>query len=280
MTQSPTRTLTPGQVFEYRVRAVNGAAESENKIHEASVAKQYGFRGGLVPGVTDYAYMTRPALDAFDSEWLERGTMSARFNKPIYDGEMVTARATAIDGSTLDLAALNEQGEICAPGSAALPVSTPSAPVIDDFPWRELPAPDARLAAGTDTLAVGAVLGSIDRAFTLDIAAAFAAEVADDHPVYADLGQIAHPGYLIRAANEVIHRTVRLGPWIHVESETQHFGIARLGDQLSTRALVTELFEHKGHHFVVLDVATFANDAQPIQRVRHTAIYQLRPPTG
>jgi hypothetical protein len=69
-----------------------------------------------------------------------------------------------------------------------------------------------------------------------------------------------------------------MGPWIHVESETQHFGVVRFGESLSTRACVVDLFERKGHHFVVLDVATFAGGARPIQRVRHTAIYQLRPP--
>ena len=280
MTQSSLRALSAGQTFEYRVRAFNGSEESENKIHEDSVAKQYGFRGGLVPGVTDYAYMTRPALDAFGVEWLQRGAMTARFTRPLYHGEMVTARASAVDAQTLELAALNEQGELCAPGTATLAASTPPAPSIDDFPWRELPDRDDRLPADAETLAVGTVLGSVDRPFTLDVAAAFAAEVPDDHAAYDDLDQVAHPGYLIRAANEVLHRTVRLGPWIHVESETQHFGLVHLGDQLTTRALVTGLFERKGHHFVVLDVATFAGADRAIQRVRHTAIYKLRPPGG
>ena len=38
----------------YRVRAHNIAADSENKIHDDSVARQYGFAGGLVPGVVVY----------------------------------------------------------------------------------------------------------------------------------------------------------------------------------------------------------------------------------
>ncbi len=279
MTRSATSALSAGQVFEYRVRAINGAETSENKIHEDSVAKQYGFRGGLVPGVTDYAYMTRPALDAFGPEWLERGTMSARFNRPIYDGEMVTIRATATGPAELELTDFNEGGEFCAPGRATHPTTVPVAPAIDDFPWRELPPLDARPDAGPDSLAVGTILGAIDLTLTREIASAFAQTVPDDHAAYADPEQVAHPGYLIRFANSVLDRTVRLGPWIHVESETQHFGVGHIGDLLTTRALVTELFERKGHQFVVLDVATFANDGRPIQRVKHTSIYQLRPPT-
>lgn len=270
--------LIPGAVFEYHVRAVNNAAESENKIHEDSVAKQYGFRGGLVPGVTDYAYLTRPALDAFGPSWLERGTMSARFNAPIYDGDLVTCRATALDSQTLELAALDSDGQLCAPGMATLPGRMPEPPLIDDFPPHESPARDARPDAGERSLAVGTMLGSVEVDCTVEAAAEFAIAVPDDHPIYHGPSAVVHPGFVIRFANSALDRNVRLGPWIHVSSETQHFGIARLGDHLSTRARVMGLFEKKGHHFVTLDVATFANGERPIQRVIHTSIYRLRPP--
>jgi hypothetical protein len=231
--------VSPGEVFVYRVRAINGASHSENKIHEDSIAKQYGFRGGLVPGVTDYAYMTRPALDAFGPEWLERGAMSARFTKPIYDGELVTCRATMGDSGPDDRA-LNEQGEVCAPGAASLPGSVPAAPAIADFPWREMPPADARPPADERSLAVGTVLGSADREFNLDAAAALSVEVPDDHPVYRG-GAVAHPGFLIRFANAILDRTVLMGPWIHTASGTQHFSLAHPGDRLSP-GKVLELF--------------------------------------
>ena len=50
MPQSP---LSP-----YQVEAFNTAAQSENKIHDDAVARRFGFKGGLVPGVEVYAYMT------------------------------------------------------------------------------------------------------------------------------------------------------------------------------------------------------------------------------
>lgn len=278
MTQIDRVALTVGQRFEHRVRAYNGATHSENKIHEDSVAKQFGFRGGLVPGVTDYAYMTRPALDAFGPEWLERGTMSARFLKPIYHGEMTQVVATADDNGRLELAALNEQGELCAPGLATLPAAPLPYPDIAEFPERPLPAPDDRPAADEQSLAPGTVLGTAYAEFAPEAAERYLAEAEDDHPLYRGPDAVAHPGYLIRFANDVLHRSVLMGPWIHVESETQHHGLVRYGDALSTRAKVLELFERKGHRFVVLDVLTVANGERPIQRVRHSAIYQLRAP--
>ena len=46
----------------HTLTAHNNAADSANKIHDDRVASQYGFRGGLVPGVTVYAYMTYPLV--------------------------------------------------------------------------------------------------------------------------------------------------------------------------------------------------------------------------
>src|SRR5713101_4944345 len=53
--------------------------------HDEAIARRYGFRGGLVPGVTVYAYMTHPLAEAFGTGWLERGTASVRFVKPVLD---------------------------------------------------------------------------------------------------------------------------------------------------------------------------------------------------
>ncbi|HKA92367.1 MAG TPA: hypothetical protein VKE97_01090, partial [Acidimicrobiia bacterium] len=61
----------------YTVRAYNAATASENKIHDDVVARTYGFEGGLVPGVTVYAYLTHPVVAAFGRPWLEHGTMAS-----------------------------------------------------------------------------------------------------------------------------------------------------------------------------------------------------------
>ena len=89
----------------YRVRSHNAATASENKIHDNDVAKQYGFSGGLVPGVTVYAYMSQPVVSAFGAAFLERGRMSARFMKPFYELEWctVSSTVTANDASGISL---------------------------------------------------------------------------------------------------------------------------------------------------------------------------------
>jgi hypothetical protein len=80
----------------------------------------------------------------------------------------------------------------------------------------------------------------------------------------------------LKRANTILAANVRLGPWIHVSSEVQHFGLATNGELLATRGRVTSVFERKGHRFVELDVALFAGSGRPVLRARHTAIYEPR----
>src|SRR5262245_39076109 len=99
-------TLRPGQHLPpHRVIARNGATRSENRIHADDVARSHGFRGGLVTGITTFAYMTRPAIDALGLDWLDRGHASIRLLKPIYEGEPVHAdgSVTRVDGPSITL---------------------------------------------------------------------------------------------------------------------------------------------------------------------------------
>src|SRR5580700_10392335 len=90
------------------VRAVNTAADSENQIHDDRVAAAYGFRGGLVPGVTVYGYMTPAAVYGLGRVWLERGAISVRFLAPFYQGDTVVTRYIAGEG--LSITAEREDG--------------------------------------------------------------------------------------------------------------------------------------------------------------------------
>ncbi|HEU4440281.1 MAG TPA: hypothetical protein VFT36_13580, partial [Methylomirabilota bacterium] len=77
-------------------------------------------------------------------------------------------------------------------------------------------------------------------------------------------------------ANRALSRNVRVSPWIHVESQGRHLGIAKVGDRLEMRGKVRQLFEKKGHEFVELDLLLVANGTRPIASIRHVAIYHLR----
>jgi acyl dehydratase len=262
----------------YRVQAHNTSTASENRIHSDDEAAKYGFRGGLVPGVAVYAYMTRPAVDLFGQQWVETGTMSARFVQPFYEGDDVVVTPAIDGGNALQLEATRgDGGDVCATGRAGVrePAAPPEGSSYPDVPT---PAADQRPPATTEVLRSLPGLALPPVRFHADKAAEYLDGIADDHPLFRDEG-VAHPGWLIRFANAVLSANVRLGPWIHTGSEVTHFRAVVDGDQVSTRARVADLFERKGHRFVTLDVVLLVGDSDPVLRATHTAIYEIAPRT-
>src|SRR6266567_4180086 len=102
----------------YSVSAYNTAKASENKIHDDATAKRFGFKGGLVGGVHVYAYMSHLPVQRWGRAWLERGTGEARFDKPVYEGDI--AQITAAEDSNGMSIQVNSVGVLCATGRANL----------------------------------------------------------------------------------------------------------------------------------------------------------------
>src|ERR1700719_5434437 len=85
----------------YRVSAYNSSKQSENEIHDDTVARRFGFSGGLVPGVDVLAYMLHLPVAKWGRAFLERGLIEARFLKPVYDGEIANVMAIESGGGLL-----------------------------------------------------------------------------------------------------------------------------------------------------------------------------------
>src|SRR5947209_627533 len=108
----------------YRLQAYNTAKLSENKMHDDTVAKRFGFNGGLVPGVDVMAYMMHLPVAKWGRAFLERGLIEARFVKPVYDGETTEVSGTEADG-VLSIE-VQSRDQLCATGTASLPSIAPS----------------------------------------------------------------------------------------------------------------------------------------------------------
>src|ERR1700755_1849130 len=118
-----------GLIETYRVEAYNTAKQSENKMHDDTVARRFGFSGGLVPGVDVMAYMMHVPVARWGRAFLERGLIEARFVKPVYDGEIADVKGEESDGVvTIEV---ESRGQLCATGSASLPGSVPPVSLSD-----------------------------------------------------------------------------------------------------------------------------------------------------
>ena len=272
--------LSAGTVLpEFHVSAPAPTEPHENKIHEDDLARQYGFKGGLVPGVTVYAWMTHPVVEALGAEWLERGTFETRFAKPIYYEEPATVRAKVAartaDSVTIEVAAHNSVGEVC--GTATMTLSRgqlPSPPAVGGYVVA--PVPVERPRATRAHLESLKVLGTPELELDGRAAADYIARFGETLVLYAGAGAQAHPGIHLDLSNRALDRNVRMSPWIHVESRGQHWSAARVGERLAMRGRIQSLFEKRGHEFVEADLLLVAGGSRPVASIRHTAIYLLR----
>ncbi len=268
----------PEPLPEYRVKARNTSAGSENRIHDDTVARQYGFPGGLVPGVTLYAYLVRPLVEALGPAWLQRGTAEVRFVRPVVEGEEVTVRGAVTarepQGLTATVVASTAAAGDCALLGAGLPATSPTP--VNAALYAAAPLPAERPPVSREHLASLTVLGTPEALYDRERAAAYLEGVGESLDLFHGEDGWVHPAFFLDQANRAVDRNVRLGPWIHVGSRVRHLGGARVGEHLATRGRVRSLYERKGREYVELDLLVVAGPAaRPAAHVLHTAIYRL-----
>jgi hypothetical protein len=215
----------------YHVEAFNTAKESENKIHDDAVARRFGFRGGLVPGVEVYAYMTHLPVARWGRAWLDRGSAECRLLKPVYDGDTAIVTATeAPEG--LDLR-VDSHGEICATGRATLPTAASPVPAI--FATAPAPPnpPENRPPADETTLTVGTWFAIHPFRVGAEEAQQYLSDVRENLTLYTDEGLI-HPGTILHIGNWALRHNVVLG------DEAVALALVIPGDKCLRRHFVTD----------------------------------------
>ena len=277
--------MTSQALAPYTVVAFNAAKLSENKMHDDTVAKRFGFTGGLVPGVDVFAYMSHAPLALWGRSYLERGHMSGRFGKPLYEGQTATVTALERDGG-LDVT-IESQGIVCGTARATLPaaaslaalgpaaVGPDAASPLALADYVEVAAVAERKPVDAMSYASGKWLGAVPRAWDAVAAREYLADIRETETIYAREG-LGHPGLLPRVMNKVLVDNAIMGPWIHVGTRMQLLSAAAIGDELTARAKVTGNYDKKGHRFVELDALVVANGTMPLAHCQHIAITQPR----
>ena len=254
----------------YRVQAYNTAKQSENKMHDDTVAKRFGFSSGLVPGVDVMAYMMHMPVAKWGRDFLERGLIDARFVKPVYDGE--TADVTSEEDNGVLSIEVTSRGQLCATGIASLPATAPAISIGD---YKAVPAVAERKPVNAASYELDKWLGTVPREWAGNAATEYLTDIREADPIYAREG-LGHPGLLQRVMNRALVDNAILGPWIHVGSKMQLLSAAKAGDVITARARVTGNYDKKGHRFVELDALVVANGKAPLAHCHHIAIYQPR----
>ncbi|MBW2292262.1 MAG: hypothetical protein JRG94_08110 [Deltaproteobacteria bacterium] len=242
----------------WTAEAFNPVPESENRIHSDEIARAYGFRGALVPGVVVSAYLIHPAAEVWGRAWLEVGRASVVVHSPVYDGENFQLEIETASENAYEAVLVDERGVRCATAQVSLPDE------ISDPPSRR---GDALLARDAERRwSEGAEITSYLRR---------SSEMA---PVFRDEG-LANPGFILGLTNWVLGRNVRMSPWLHLQTDSQHHRPVAPDTELVVEAAISDLFEKKGHEFVDVEVGVYQrSDDVAVASVRLRAIYLLRQP--
>ncbi|MCZ6709554.1 MAG: hypothetical protein O7B25_04245, partial [Gammaproteobacteria bacterium] len=108
----------------YQVVAQNFSQDHENKIHSDEIAKKYGFKGGLVPGVAVWGHLTHPLVELLGEDWLAGSVSNVRFFKPAYHGDHLELTCSE-DGAGYHVQCLHE-GTLLAELHSSIPDELPA----------------------------------------------------------------------------------------------------------------------------------------------------------
>ena len=236
----------------WSVRARNLPEHASNPIHTDEGGRAAGFDAALVAGVTVYAYVTRPIVEAWGPGWLAEGGALVEFLSPVQAGDPVDCvpAAPTETGSVEVMALVGGEARVRC-------TAWPGSPDVAD---RGRPL-NEQLELHVEPLTGGW--------------ADYGLRAGDDLGLYAEAG-IVHPAVWPALANGVMTRHLVDGAWIHTRSRIRHHGIARVGATATVHATVVDRFDTRSGARAVLDVAVSVDGAL-VAAIEHEAIVELHP---
>ncbi len=283
------RLAVGAQLPDATFHARNTSATSENKIHDDTVARRYGFGGGLVPGATSYAYLATWLCRVLGPQWAAFGESVVSLVRPVYEGEqvhaggMVSAREGTATAGTIALSCWIDgaDGTRRAPATAALAwgVERPAEPRPSFATGGRSPRrPDERLPISVATAPIGEPLPPVSLPASPEATTAYLDEIGCPDALFrtGDAsgfgGALVHPGWYPSIANRVLAGNFALGPWIHTRSSIRHLGPAPVGGVYHGYGVLTEAYARRGHEYVTADVLITDGEDRPVARLLHSAI--------
>ncbi len=243
------------------------------------MAQAYGFKGGLVPGVTVSSYLIHPAVAAWGTQWLTRGKAHVVVNKPLYDGYEFSVALTEVTENSYRATLTDQEGTQCASGYMRLNENEESSPTLrgDPILQREQEIPQATRQE-MEKLRANGMFALRSRWSDSNNMATYLKNPTEMLPLhnFTERG-LANAAFMLGTTNRVLAGNAYMNPWIHLQTDSQNFAIVENGTELVVECDIQDLFEKKGHEFVDLNVDVYTREtAQLVMTATLRAIYQLR----
>lgn len=233
----------------WSIGAVNLAEHADNPVHTRDGGLAAGYTGAVVAGTTVYAYLTRPAAQAWGVPWVGGGTAAVRFHAPVIEDDHV------------DVVPVEH-----APGRWAIEARTPAG-VCATLLVGLAPAAPPRVPTGERLEPLVEVLG--------DRWAGYAGRIGEDLDLYS-ASDIVHPVVWPSLANRVFATQLVDGAWVHTRSRIRHLGVAAPGDTALVEGWLVDRFTTRAGERAVVDVR-ISVDNRSVAAIEHEAIVRLAP---
>jgi len=262
----------------WKAYALNTAPDSENQIHSDDLAKRYGFKGGLVPGVTVSAYLLHPVIESSGMAWLEKGYANCKITSPLYDGENFEVISEILREGQTNTFLKNEDGKIIANAESKILENIPSKPKYrgDLLIQEEFKAPIASFAEWKKLKKEGC------KAFKFHWGGDNPLIYLSDEkklPLILQPSKSGHANlsFLLGCANWILAGNAFMNPWVHLQTKSQNYKSVSLETTLITEMSVIDFYEKKGHEFIEVEVNLFEEKSKHCcMSINQLAIFKLR----
>ena len=258
--------------------AFNTAPDSSNRIHGDEIAKQYGFEGGLVPGVTVAAYLVHPAVKKWGLDWLNHGFANCRVTSPLYDKESFKVDTNLLDDASCSTTLIKSNKLVSANAEVSITQELPVPPIRRNDPIVD------------DTYVASKASLDVWKKLQLEGCQAFRFFWGGDNPLtylrkHSDLPSLLQPkegglsnfSFLLGCSNWSLAGNAYMNPWVHLQTISQNYKSVPLGTSVISEMEVKDFYEKKGHEFVDVNVNLFdEKDSSCIMTINLIAIFKLR----
>ena len=264
--------------MNWQATALNTAPDSENQIHSDELAKEYGFKGGLVPGVTVSAYLLHPVIELLGKSWLERGYANCKITAPLYDGETFEVSSEDFKEGQINTFLKNQEGKIIANAESKLLKDSIPKPIYrgDPIVQENYKAPVASFTVWEKLKKEGC------KAFKFYWGGDKTLIYLSNEKKLPKLLQPNEVGYanlcfLLGCSNWILAGNAFMNPWVHLQTKSQNYRPVPMDTTLISEMSVKDFYEKKGHEFIEVDVNLFENKSlQCCMSINLLAIFKLR----
>jgi acyl dehydratase len=257
---------------------VNTAPDSKNRIHSDDGAGEYGFKGGLVPGIATFSYTCEALRWTQGDEWTDHAYVNIAYRKPVYDGDLIHVGVDSSGAQSGDVRVTNQAGQVCAEGVFASQAIGSFSDADEQLPEVPLPADilpltGANLVAAEQLASVPVVIDQAECVEYLDM-------LGLDPAFYVEHG-VAQLGFLARMYTRLIAATFeRVGPAIHARTELLVIRPPHFGETVNVRGRVDRVFRRKGHGFWTFEMSWIDASERTCLRAMHTGIWDVKKRTA